>query len=101
MALSKNIDVDRLERAAKKIKIISHPIRIEMIKLLEENEKLNVTELYERLRIQQAEASFHLNLLKNQAILKKVRAGKMSFYSVNNKNLEQIIKIVDQLNEIQ
>ena len=65
------LDVQKVEFAAKKIRTITHPARVQIIKLLEENEKLNVTQIYEKLNILQAETSHHLALLRAYGILKK------------------------------
>ena len=60
-----DINVDQLELAASRLKAIAHPMRIALIGLLQETEKLNVTEIYSKLNIEQATASHHLNILKN------------------------------------
>ncbi|MEI6851458.1 MAG: metalloregulator ArsR/SmtB family transcription factor [Bacteroidota bacterium] len=93
------LDVQKVEFAAKKIRTITHPARVQIIKLLEENEKLNVTQIYEKLNILQAETSHHLALLREYGILKKVRQGKMSIYSLNTETLENIIKISEDLSK--
>jgi DNA-binding transcriptional ArsR family regulator len=93
------LDVQKVEFAAKKIRTITHPARVQIIKLLEENEKLNVTQIYEKLNILQAETSHHLALLREYGILKKVRQGKMSIYSLNRETLENIVKISEDLSK--
>ena len=93
------LDVQKVEFAAKKIRTITHPARVQIIKLLEENEKLNVTQIYEKLNVLQAETSHHLALLREYGILKKVRVGKMSIYSLNKEILENIIKISEDLSK--
>ena len=99
MKTTLKLDVQKVEFAAKKIRTITHPSRMEIIKLLEEHEKLNVTQIYEKLNILQAETSHHLALLREYGILKKVRAGKMSIYSLNKEVLENIIKISEELSK--
>jgi len=99
MKSSMKLDVQKVEFAAKKIRTITHPARVQIIKLLEENEKLNVTQIYEKLNILQAETSHHLALLREYGILKKVRQGKMSIYSLNTEVLENIIKISEDLSK--
>lgn len=93
------LDIQKIEFTAKKIRTITHPARVQIIKLLEENEKMNVTQIYEKLNILQAETSHHLALLREYGILKKVRAGKMSIYSLNRDTLENIIKIAEDLSK--
>ena len=57
------LDIVKLEAAASKLRAMAHPMRIAIIELLNNNKKLNVTEIYESLRIEQAAASHHLNIL--------------------------------------
>jgi DNA-binding transcriptional ArsR family regulator len=99
MKTNLKFDVQKVEFAAKKIRTITHPTRAQIIKLLEENEKLNVTQIYEKLNILQAETSHHLALLREYGILKKVRAGKMSIYTLNKEVMENIIKISEDLSK--
>jgi DNA-binding transcriptional ArsR family regulator len=93
------LDVQKVEFAAKKIRTITHPARVQIIELLEKHEKLNVTQIYEKLNILQAETSHHLALLREYGILKKIRQGKMSIYSLNKEVLNDIITIADALNK--
>lgn len=94
-----NIDIQKLEFAAKKVRSVTHPARIQIIKLLEENDSMSVTQIYEKLNILQAETSHHLALLREYGVLKKVRTGKMSIYSLNKEVLEVIIKVADDLDK--
>ena len=72
---------------------------MDIINLLLENEKLNVTQIYEKIDLGQVEASMHLLLMLKFGILNKVRMGKMSIYSVNMEGLDTIISVVDILNQ--
>jgi DNA-binding transcriptional ArsR family regulator len=68
-----------------------------MIKLLDENKKMTVTDLYVQLRLEQSVASQHLAILRRVGIVKTTRDGKFIYYSVNNERLQQINQIVDDL----
>jgi DNA-binding transcriptional ArsR family regulator len=97
MKTTKKFDVATIEFAAKKIRCITHPARVQIIKLLEDNEKLNVTQIYEKLNVNQADTSSHLAVLRGFGILKKVRQGKMSIYSLNKDVINDIIQISEDL----
>jgi DNA-binding transcriptional ArsR family regulator len=97
MKSSLNMDVQKMEFASKKIRSITHPLRTQIIKLLEEHERLNVTQLVNYLHAKQAEMSIHLGILKDYGILKKVRSGKMSIYSLNKETIDSIIGISEEL----
>ncbi|MEZ4912349.1 MAG: metalloregulator ArsR/SmtB family transcription factor [Saprospiraceae bacterium] len=75
-------DIEFLEDATEKLKALAHPIRFVMVELLSKSSSLSVTEIHESLDIEQAVASHHLRILKNQDIVKVVRDGKNSNYSI-------------------
>jgi DNA-binding transcriptional ArsR family regulator len=70
---------------------MAHPMRIAIIDMLNEVEMMSVTEIYERLEIEQASASHHLNILKNKGVLVSKRDGKKIFYALKSKTINQII----------
>ena len=92
------LNIDKLEMAASKLRAIAHPMRIAIIDLLNERQ-LSVTEIYERLNIEQASASHHLNILKSKGVLTSRRNGKKIFYSLKNQTLTEIIDCINRCNE--
>jgi len=94
-----DINISKLELAASKLRAISHPMRIAIIDLLAQGEKLSVTEIYEALNIEQATASHHLNILKNKNVLISKREGKKIYYSLKNMTLTEIIECVNRCND--
>ena len=90
------LDIQKLELAASKLRAMAHPMRIAIIDLLTENKKLTVTEIYERLNIEQASASHHLNILKTKGLLESKRDGKMIFYSLKTNVLANVIDCINQ-----
>ena len=93
------IDITKLEMAASKLRAIAHPMRIAIIDLLNTNNKLSVTEIYEKLDIEQASASHHLNILKNKGVLASRREGKKIFYSLKSVTLTEIVECINRCNE--
>jgi DNA-binding transcriptional ArsR family regulator len=90
------IDIKKLEDAASRLRAIAHPMRIAIISLLDNNVKLNVTEIYAKLKIEQASASHHLNILKNKGVLSSKRAGKQTFYFLKNEAPTSIIDCINK-----
>ena len=95
MTLSKQIDVNKFDLAARKMRSIAHPMRISIIELLETNKEMNVTQIYEKLNIEQAAASLHLTLLRTHGMLNRRRSGKMTFYSLKPDAINQLIECVN------
>jgi len=92
------LDVDKLEMAASKLRSMAHPMRIAIIDLLMDKQ-LSVTEIYEKLNIEQASASHHLNILKSKGVLVSKRQGKKIFYSLKSTTLTEIIDCINRCNE--
>ena len=90
------LDIEKLEMAASKLRAIAHPMRIAIIDLLTANPKLTVTQIYERLSLEQASASHHLNILKNKGLLDSKRDGKMIYYSLKQTHLSELIDCIDR-----
>ncbi len=94
-----DLNIAKLELAASKLRAISHPLRIAVIDLLANGNKMSVTEIYQTLDIEQATASHHLNILKNKGILNSKREGKKIYYSLRNLTLTDIIECVNKCND--
>jgi DNA-binding transcriptional ArsR family regulator len=93
------IQIDKLEQAASKLRAMAHPMRIAIIELLNDGKRLSVTEIYRKLKIEQAAASHHLNILKNKGVLASQREGKKIFYSLKSQVLTEIIDCINRCNE--
>jgi len=78
------------------LRAMAHPMRIAIVELLTNSKRLTVTEIYERLKIEQASASHHLNILKSKGLLDSKREGKMIFYSLKHNRLTEIIECLDR-----
>ena len=85
------LDHVELEKLADTLKVIAHPIRIAILGLLEDGKKMTVTEIYQKLDIEQAPASHHLGLLKSRGLLKSERDGKSNFYFLDKESLSSVM----------
>jgi len=88
----------KLEKAATMLKVMAHPIRLAIIDLLGVNSKMNVTEIYEALSIEQAAASHHLTLLKSKGLLSSERDGKNCVYFLKHDRITQIVSCIEKCN---
>lgn len=93
------LDPQRLEYAASKLRAISHPMRITIIHMLDENKQMNVTSIHSRLNIEQAAASHHLNILKSKGIVESRRDGKNTIYSLRPEAMAKLIECVQKCGE--
>jgi DNA-binding transcriptional ArsR family regulator len=91
-----DLDIVKLEAASSKLRAMAHPMRIAIIDLLKDERRLSVTEIYERLNIEQAAASHHLNILKSKGVLISKRDGKKIFYALKHKAVTDIIYCINK-----
>ena len=87
----KELNADRLEIAASMLKAIAHPMRIAILKYLEGNKRLTVTQIHKLLGIEQSTTSHHLGILKDKGVLCSKREGKNTYYFLKYEILSQII----------
>jgi DNA-binding transcriptional ArsR family regulator len=91
------IDVLQLKKAALILRAINHKLRQQILKLLHQNGRMTVTEIYVKLRLEQSVASQHLAILRKAGYVNTLRDGKFIFYSVNYSRLDQVHSIVHDL----
>jgi DNA-binding transcriptional ArsR family regulator len=91
------IDVIQLKKAALILRAINHKLRQQILKLVHQNGKMTVTEIYVKLRLEQSVASQHLAILRKAGYVNTLRDGKFIFYSVNYSRLDQVHGIVHDL----
>ncbi len=94
---SVNFDYHALKKAAMVLRALNHKLRQQLIKLIEDEKKITVTEIYVRLRLEQSVASQHLAILRKAGIVNTERDGKFIFYTVNFKRLDEISNFVKNL----
>lgn len=82
------IETIQLKKAALIFRAINHPLRQQILQLLHNQQKMSVTNLYVKLRLEQSVASQHLAILRRVGFVTTEREGKKVFYSVNYKRLE-------------
>ncbi len=90
----KELSPETLEKAAGMLKAIAHPVRISIVQYLEDGKKRTVTEIHNKLGIEQATASHHLVILKDRGVLSSKREGKNTWYSLKHPNLRNVLSSV-------
>jgi len=92
-----NVDYNALKKAALVLRALNHKLRQQLLKLIEEENKITVTEIYVRLRLEQSVASQHLAILRKAGIVNTERDGKFIFYTINYKRIDEISQFVKDL----
>jgi len=87
------LESELLQNAADILRTVAHPMRLQIIHLLEAGEK-PVTELSQHLGVQQPYTSQQLNLMKSKGILSSRRNGNQVYYAIANPNVVKVIQCI-------
>ena len=91
------IDIIQLKKAALILRAINHKLRQQIMKLIHQNGKMTVTEIYVKLRLEQSVASQHLAILRRANIVITERDGKFIHYALNHQRIAAVAKFVNDL----
>jgi len=94
---SLTLNYNDLRQAVLTLRAINHKIRKSIVDMLEENERMTVTDIYIKLRIEQSVASQHLAILRRAGVVQTKRTGKFIHYALNNERLQQINQLIGNL----
>ncbi|MEJ5258416.1 MAG: metalloregulator ArsR/SmtB family transcription factor [Fervidobacterium sp.] len=89
--------VENLEKYAETLKVIAHPIRLQILMMLKDNEKLCVCEMLPRIGISQPNLSQHLSMMRLSGLVETEKKGNMVFYKLSdNRFLKEFLDLIDK-----
>ena len=91
------VDLLNVKKASLILRAINHKLRQQILKLIDEQGKITVTEIYVKLRLEQSVASQHLAILRKAGFVRTERDGKFIYYRVNPSRLEDLNKFTESL----
>lgn len=95
MILSKRVNAEKLEYVAGMLRVIAHPVRLDILDLLHLHGRLTVQDIQERLGLEQAIASQHLILMKDKGVLRAEKQGRYRYFSLVYPNMKNIVKCLE------
>lgn len=98
-AMDKDLKIDllQLKKSALILRAINHKLRQQILKLINQKDKITVTEIYVKLRLEQSVASQHLAILRKAGFVTTTRDGKFIYYSVNHQRLQEVQRFAQDL----
>jgi ArsR family transcriptional regulator len=98
LATKRNLDPEKINRVAEILKTIGHPVRLEILEVLEAEEPLAVSEIQDRIGIptEQSLLSHHLIKLKDKGLLRSEKRGMNVYYSLEDRKLLYIFDCMEQ-----
>ncbi|PID75278.1 MAG: transcriptional regulator [Deltaproteobacteria bacterium] len=87
---------EQIDAVSKLLKSMSHPIRLKILCLLQEQE-LSVGEIRERVKTTNANVSQHLSILRNQGIIVYRKDANFIYNSIGDKRILELIRTMRTL----
>ena len=96
-ATKRNLSVKKLQTVAKILKTISHPVRLEILEVLEAEEPLDVGTICSRLGVECeiSMMSHHLAKMKDNGILVSDKQGKQVYYRMTDRHILNIFDCME------
>jgi len=91
------IDTVAFKNAGLALKAIDHGVRKRILRLLEEETRLKVTDIHVKLRLDQSIASQHLGLLRRANVVSTERGGRSIWYSLNRDRINEIASFANDM----
>jgi len=95
MVLTERINASQLLGAIQMLKVIAHPVRLAIVDLLAETEKMTVLDIQDALQIEQAIASQHLTLMIDKGVLLAEKVGRNKYVSLRFPNMKNIVDCLE------
>lgn len=89
------VSILKLERVAEIFHGLAYPIRLQILKLLENGQDYAVYEILEKLEIEASLLSHHLIKMKNIGILDSYRKGRNIYYRLAIKEITQVFDCIN------
>ena len=85
--------LEALELIANRFKILSEPLRLQILQLLQNGEK-SVTELTGLIETSQPNVSKHLKILQTSGMVKRRQKGNTAFYAIADESIFTLCEVV-------
>ncbi len=83
-----------LERVAQRFKLLSEPVRLELLNHLQVHGELNVQDLVDSSGHHQANVSKHLLLMARDGILRRRKEGLHVYYAIKDPTIQSLCLLV-------
>jgi len=95
--IKRKLSASKLKKVANILKTISHPVKLEILEILEQFIELDVTTIREKLKMkcEISMLSHHLSKMKDNGILMSDKKGKQVFYSISDRNILKIFECME------
>jgi DNA-binding transcriptional ArsR family regulator len=87
---------EKLDYSCELMRALAHPLRLQILKQIDEQGEVHVNNIYNMLKIEQSITSQHLKVLRLAGVVKQEKEGKFMNYKINYEILEKAEKAVNR-----
>lgn len=93
----RKLSLKKLQAVAKILKTIAHPVKLEILEVLETEEPLDVSTICKRIGAdcEISMMSHHLNKLKDNGIVSSEKKGKQVYYRIADRHILSIFDCME------
>jgi DNA-binding transcriptional ArsR family regulator len=92
--VSASLQTEILEGTARVLRCLGHPLRLQILDVLERGGECTVTTVHEALGVEQAVASQHLTNMRDKGILTRRKDGVHVLYSIRDERALKVLACV-------
>ncbi|HRK27941.1 MAG TPA: metalloregulator ArsR/SmtB family transcription factor [Chitinophagales bacterium] len=82
----------QLDAATDLLRCAAHPLRLTLLKFIDDKGVINVNKIYGTLKLEQSITSQHLKIMRDTDLVEAKREGKFIYYNVNHQKAAQLSK---------
>ena len=91
-----NINNEKLEVSSEVLRALAHPLRMQILQFIDQNDEINVNKIYNTLNLEQSITSQHLRILRLAGLVTTHRDGKFIYYSIDYDKVKQAVEAIDK-----
>jgi DNA-binding transcriptional ArsR family regulator len=91
------LNLSDIKIANSTLKLVSNPISVKIIKLLEEYKLLSITEIFKKINLNNEQITLVLNKLIDNNLVNIVKGNGINYYKLDTINFKHLSKIVFNL----
>ncbi len=94
IGIDKWLNTGDLRETLMVLRAVNHKVRKRIMRFLDENNSMTVTEIYISMRLEQSVVSQHLSILRKAGVVITEKKGKYISYSLNEGKLDQLSELL-------
>ncbi len=89
-------NLEKLENSQDILRALAHPLRLKILKCIDDHEITHVNQIYKKLKMEQSICSQHLRIMRNAGVLLSVKSGQFVHYSIDYSLVSRTIKALNR-----